>query len=240
MAFSTSRLLVAGSTLALGASASGQTMLFDFGNTGQQTLSPGWNNVTYPNPDPAPTLFVVFDDTGAIVPGVTLEIPDQFFINGPPSQLGTESPSGDAAAYPVSATDDYFFGHTGDFAGGPDNPTGGIKITGLDQSLTYDFTFMSSRTGVNDSRETAYSVTGANSADGLLEASNNDTEVLSITGIFPDANDEIYIEVSAGPNNTNGNSFYYINLMQVDAVPEPASLGLLGASGLMLLRRRRA
>lgn len=218
------------------------TMLFDFGNTGQQTLSSGWNNVIYPNPDPAPPLLVVVDSMGDVVPGVTLEVTDQFFINGPPSQLGTESPSGDAAGFPVSATDDYFFGHTGAFAGGEDNQTGGLTLTGLNQSWPYDFTFMSSRTGVNDSRETAYAVTGANSGNGMLEASNNDSNVLRIEGIYPDMNGEIFVEVSAGPNNTNGNGFYYINLMQVETVPEPTTVAMFafGAVALVAAGRRRS
>lgn len=229
------RSLVMLCALATASVAPAASMLFDFGHTGQQTLVSGWNNVIYPNPDPPPTLFAVFDSDNNIVPGVTLEFVDQFFINGAPSQLGTESPSGDAAGYPVSATDDYFFGHTGAFAGGEDNQTGGFKLTGLDPSQAYDFTFMSSRTGVNDSRETMYTVTGANSDSGLLEAANNDSNVLTLPGIFPDGSNEIYVQVEAGPNNTNGNEFYYINLMEVTpTIPEPASavmaLALLGAA----------
>lgn len=234
------RSLVLLSALAVASTSSATTMLFDFGNTQQQTLVTGWNNVTYPDPDPAPPLFAVFDSTGAIVPGVTLEVVDQFFINGPPSQLGTEAPSGDAAVYPVSATDDYFFGHTGPFAGGEDNQTGGIKLTGLNPTQTYDFTFMSSRTGVTDSRETAYTVTGANSDSGVLEASNNNSNLLVIGGIFPDGNNEIYVEVSAGAGNDNGNGFYYINLMEVTAIPEPASavVALLLVGSAATLKRR--
>lgn len=224
------------------APAGATTMLFDFGNTAQQTLTPGWNNVIYPDPDPAPPLFVVFDSNGDAVPGVTLEVVDQFFINGPPSQLGSESPSGDAAGFPVSATDDYFFGHTGAFAGGADNQTGGFKLTGLDAGTAYDFTFFSARTGVGDLRETAYSVTGANSGNGLLEAANNNSEVLNIGGILPDANNEIYVEVSAGPNNNNGARFYYVNLMQVStAIPEPATgllIAMAGGLALQMTRRR--
>lgn len=217
-----------------------QTMLFDFGNTGQQTLIGGWNNVIYANPDPPPPIDPVVDNNGNVVAGVTLEVVDQFFINGPPSQLGTESPSGDAAAYPVSATDDYFFGHSGDFAGATDNPTGGFKLTGLNQSIVYDFTFFSSRTGVGDLRETAFAVTGANSGSGLLEPANNDSNVLSIDGIAPDGNGEIYVEVSAGPGNTNGNAFYYINLMEVNAVvPEPATIGLFATGLLLAVAARR-
>ena len=226
--------------LAIATPASATTMLFDFGNTGQQTLDTGWNNLTYPNPDPAPDLASVVDATGAVVPGVTLAFTDQFFINGPPSQLGTESPSGDAAAYPVSATDDYFFGHTGPFAGGPDNQTGGFKLTGLTQGVPHDFTFFSARVGVGDLRETAYSVTGANSDNGVLEAANNDSNVLTLSGILPDANGEIAVEVSAGPNNSNGLQFYYINLMQVDVVPEPSTGLLVASAGLLAVLRRRA
>lgn len=224
--------------LSFAATASAQTMLFDFGNSGQQTTINGWNNVVYPNPDPVPPLLVVVDDTGTVVPGVTFVMVDQLFINGPPSQLGSENPSGDAAAYPVSATDDYFFGHTGPFAGGEDASSGSFKLTGLDPSAAYDFTFMSSRTGVNDSRETAYTVTGTNSGSGVLEASNNDSEVLRINGISPDQQNEILVEVSAGPGNTNGNSFFYINLMEVNAVPGEDDLLLLISGPLATLKNQ--
>lgn len=225
--------------------ASAVTMRFDFGNNARQTADVGWNNVVYANPDPPIPLFVVIDSNGIAVPGVTLEVTDQFFINGQPSQGGTENPMGDAAGYPVDATDDYFFGHTGAFAGNESTPTGGFKLTGLDQSESYDFTFLSARTNVGDLRETSYSVTGANSASGVLEAANNNSEVLTFSGMIPDANNEIAVEVSAGPNNSNSNglNFYYINLMEVStsssAVPEPTSaLLLLSAVGCCFAARR--
>lgn len=219
--------------------ANASTLLFDFGNTGQQTADVGWNNVIYPNPDPPLPLLSVVDSTGAVVPGVTLEVTDQFFINGPPSQLGTESPSGDAAGFPVSATDDYFFGHTGPFAGGPDASTAAFKLTGLNQSLSYDFTFFSSRVGVGDLRETEYEVVGLNTAGGTLEAANNDSNVLVIPGIVPDGNGEISVNVQAGPNNSNGLQFYYVNLMQVTTIPEPHTMALVLVGGVILFGRRQ-
>ncbi|MEQ8848186.1 hypothetical protein [Botrimarina sp.] len=232
--------LVGLAALSLAAPAGATTMLFDFGNIARQTALPGWNNVVYTNPDPPPPLETVVDSTGANVPGVSLAITDQFFINGQPSQIGSESPSGDAAAYPVDATDDYFFGHTGPFAGAEDNPTGAITLAGLDQGLAYDFRFFSARNGVNDSRETAFSVVGANSASGVNVTSNNDSEVLSLPGVFPDANGEITVTVSAGPGNDNGNAFYYINVMQVDFIPEPGAATLLAlAAGSFVAARRR-
>jgi len=215
-------------------------MSFDFGNNARTTSDTGWNNVIHDSGAGSPTLFVVFDENGNAVPDVTFVETDEFFIVGQPSQGGSESPEGAAVGFPVDATDDYYFGHTGPFAGGDDNPTGGFKLTGLNQSQAYDFTFFSSRTGVNDNRETAYSVTGANVGGGALAASDNHSEVLSIPGIMPDANSEISVVVSAGPNNDNGNGFYYINLMQVRTIPEPAT-GLLFvlALGVATAQRRR-
>ncbi|TWU30426.1 PEP-CTERM sorting domain-containing protein [Bythopirellula polymerisocia] len=227
--------------LATATPASAVTMSFDFGNNARLTNLSGWNDVFHASGSPTDTLFVVVDENGNAVPGVTLVETDPFYIVGQPSQGGSESPSGAAAGFPVDATDDYYFGHTGAFGGGDDNPTGGFKLTGLDQNLAYDFTFFSSRTGVNDNRETAFSVTGANVGSGVIATSNNDSEVLSLNGITPDGNSEISIAVMAGPNNDNGNGFYYINLMQVStAIPEPTTGLLLAlAGGFAAFGRRR-
>ena len=236
MNVSTTRLLVAATgTLVLGQAAAAQTMLFDFGRTDLQT-NPNWNNIV-----PATTtLFATFDDAGNIVGTVGLEITDTFFQTGEPSRLGSEAPAGDAAGYPVSATDDYFFGHTTAFAGADPNPQGQVRLFNLDPTMQYDFTFFASRQTVNDTRTANYAVAGVNSASGSLNASNNNTEVLKLTGITPDANNDIFVTVTPGNDNDNGQGFYYIGLMQVDVVPEPASLTLAGAAGLALLRRRRA
>lgn len=226
--------------LATATPASALTMSFDFGNNARLTNLPGWNDVFHANGSPTDTLFVVNDSNGNPVPGVTLVETDPFYIVGQPSQGGSESPSGAAAGFPVDATDDYYFGHTGAFGGGDDNPTGGFKLTGLNQSLAYDFTFFSSRTGVTNNRETAFSVTGANNGSGVTATSNNNSEVLPINGIMPDTNGEISIVVSAGANNDDGNGFYYINLMQVSAIPEPATGLLLAlAGGFAAFGRRR-
>ncbi len=218
----------------LSQTAGATTLLFDFGRTDLQT-SPGWNNVV-----PATTtLFATFDSANTLTP-IGFEITDTFFQTGEPSQLGSEAPAGDAAAYPVSATDDYFFGHTTAFAGADPNPLGQFKLFNLDPGKAYDFTFFASRQVVTDIRDASYAVNGANSASGVLNASNNNTEVLKLTGIVPDANNEIFVDLTPGPDNDNSNGFFYIGLMQVDIVPEPASLSLLAAAGLCVLGRRRS
>ncbi len=221
--------------LVLATSSLANTLLFDFGNTARQT-NPGWNNVV-----PATTiLFSTFDSGNNLTP-VGFEITDTFFQTGEPSQLGTESPSGDAAAYPVTATDDYFFGHTTPFAGADPNPLGQFRLFNLDPTRTYDFTFFASRTGVTDIRDATYSVAGATSDAVSLNASNNDSEVVRVMGMAPNAMNEIFVDVTPGPNNDNNNGFYYLNLMQVDSVPEPSLFGLMTAAAICCLvgfRRR--
>lgn len=220
-------------TLVAVAPASATTLLFDFGRTNLQT--PGnWNNVV-----PATTtLFALFDSDGGIYGTAGLEITDTFFQTGEPSQLGSENPAGDAAGYPVEATDDYFFGHTTPFAGADPNPLGQVKLFNLEADKSYNFTFFGSRQTVNDNRETAFDVDGANSLSGALAVSNNNTEVLRLEGITPDGNNEIFVSVSPGVNNDNSNGFYYIGLMQVDVVPEPTSLLLILAGGVAALTSR--
>lgn len=219
-------------SVALVGSVSAQTLLFDFGRTDLQS-SPGWNNIV-----PATTtLFATFDSDNMITP-IGLEITDTFFQTGEPSRLGSEAPMGDAAGYPVSATDDYFFGHTTPFAGADPNPLGQVKLFNLDPTLEYNFTFFASRQTVNDIRDTLYTARGANMLDGVLDASNNNTNVLQLNGISPDGNNEIFVDFEPGPNNSNGNGFYYVGLMQVDIVPEPASLALFALGAFAMIRRR--
>ncbi len=216
----------------LASAAHADPIFIDFGRTDLQT--PGnWNNVI-----PTTTVLPDLDDAAGNPTGVQLEITDEFFQTGEPSQLGSESPSGDAAIFPVSATDDYFFGHSGPFAGADDNPTGAFTLSGLDDNLTYDFTIFTSRQVVGDSRETRYTATGANNLTGLLEPANNDTEVLNLIGVVP-AGGVITVSVEAGPNNTNANGFYYLGAVRITEVPAPGTTALLAAGALAVARRRR-
>jgi hypothetical protein len=219
------RLLLAVGFVACTPNLQATTMLFDFGRTDTQSpFNPGveaWNNVV-----PATTdLFAVFEEGGTIVPGVTFSITDQFFqVGEPTANIGSTNPSGDAGVYPVSATSDPFFGHNGTFAGQPANPLGQVKLSGLDAGQAYNFTFFASRQPVGDNRETMYTIQGANALVGMLNPSNNDTEVLRLNGALPDGNGELVIDVESGPNS---------NVMQVDAIPEPATSLLLIAAGLV-------
>lgn len=171
---------------------------------------------------------------------------------------GTNAPAGAAlaAGFVSPATTQSFYGVTSSWNGQPTGaPNPEIAITGLDPSSAYTFTIFASRTGVGDIRSTLYQAFGATGSSGyaVLDAANNTSNVVTISSILPDATGKILFDVNkhtagdiAGigtvPANTNGAGYFYLTALRIDsaAVPEPASLGLLGLGTLALLRRRRA
>jgi len=202
-----------------GTSGFAQTFLFDFGAAATPTehaAAPDdpinyWNNV----PEAIGT-----SDTGQLTNIVTsANAPSSFGLvmlsrfNGA-NAVGTTA----ATQFPVEATRDSLFGNTETF-NGVSNIFPSFKFTGLDPATAYDFTFYASRTGVGDNRETGYTVTGASSNLVALNASNNETTVATLPGIFASAAGEITISLAPTANNNNGNHFTYLGVLKIDAVP---------------------
>lgn len=96
-----------------------------------------------------------------------------------------------------------------------DNPQSQVTLYRLNPSQQYQFHFFGSRNGVSDNRETTYSVRGVNEGSASLNAANNNSKVVSVNGIQPNPDGTVDVLVSAGPNNSNGDKFYYINTMIV-------------------------
>lgn len=96
-----------------------------------------------------------------------------------------------------------------------DNPESQVTLYRLNPSQQYQFHFFGSRNGVSDNRETTYSVRGVNEGSGSLDAANNNSKVVSVKGIQPNPDGTVDVVVSAGPNNSNGDKYYYINTMIV-------------------------
>ena len=185
-----------------------QTLFFDFGDDGQQT--PGnYNNVTHLQ---GPVTNAI--DSSGLPTGITLIVTDAFWPGS--NQSGTTSPTGDAATFDAQATRDNLFGCTVTF-GGYLEPTAGFTLGGLSTTpgVSYTLTFFASRLGVTDNRETAYTVTGANSAVAYLDASNNVANVAVVPGIQADASGQISVTLAPGPNNNNASGFYYIGALRV-------------------------
>lgn len=241
------------------APATAATVLVDFGGatiTTADALGRTWNNLIITNDKPGNDVTQsphALTDTASQSSGWSLSISNPFGVTDPigfqdANTNGTDAPTGDAAArgYHETATRDSGYGSNvsnegkGTWQGAA---VEGITLTlnGLSQSQTYDLFFFASRTNSSDNRETLYSVTGSTTASTTLNVANNTGTVASVLGISPDANNQIVINLSKGPNNNNEYGFYYLGVLEIvgSPIPEPASLSLLGLGGLAMLRRRR-
>jgi hypothetical protein len=191
-------------------------ILIDFGgaNTTDEAddVNNYWNNVTTAvgSSDMGALNNLVRTDNSAS--GIGLQMVSRFNgANENGTQLGTLS----GAPYVIEATRDSLFGNTELFSG-LENVTPIFKLTGLNTSLSYDLSFYASRMGVGDNRETRYTVTGASESTADLNAGNNELEVAVVNDVTPDANGEITIALTPGPNNDNGNHFTYLGVLQID------------------------
>lgn len=205
-------------------STHGQTFLFDFGGANPTTGQPEtWNTVlsSVGTSDTGKMLNLVSTDN-------TVTEVDLLMV----ARFSGENPNGATSStiFPSSATRDSLYGQDTRFPR--------FKLTELDVSKTYDFTFYASRSG-SENRETLYTVTGGISGSVVLNASNNVNQTVSLFGITPNAAGEILIALDPTVNNNTTNKFTYLGVMVVTAVPEPSSVTCLASGVVMLLARRR-
>lgn len=177
-------------------------------------------------------------DTNSNSTGISAEITQRF--NGLNSS-GTSSPSGAAAEFGDHGADGGYGNFDAPFPGGNEVTIQNSQITfsNLIDTNTYDFTFFASRLSVSDNRETLYELIGQNTDSATLNPSNNTSNVATVIGISPDINGQIVLNITEGANNTNSTGFYYLGALKIVAVPEPASIALIGVGGLVVLTRRR-
>jgi hypothetical protein len=188
-----------------------EVLLLDFGSSNTPTSDDNgntWNNVTQS---------VGCSDTGHLAALVDIEnIPtkiDLVMI----SRFNGANTNGTLAStvFPEYATRDSLFGNTESFSGLA-NVLPSFMLTGLDPMLSYDFTFYASRMGARDNRETSYTVTGANSGFTALNPSSNEQQFVTVTGIEPDSEGQIRIDLAPTPNNANSYHFTYLGVLKVE------------------------
>ena len=232
-------LLVAG----MAVTANAATLRFDFGavNSATEVLQ-AVGNYNHVSSAQDPILNAI--DTDGAGTGIGLTVAG--FNEVGPNFVGTQAPTGAAAIFESGATRDSLFGHSDNFNVGAPRPEATLTFSGLDASgaTAYDFTFFASRMEVGDSRAARYQVAGTNSAEAVLDASNNVSNVALISGITPTASGEIAITInSAAPLDQAGPRWFYLGAMQVDSsavIPEPTTLGMISLSGVFALAIRRS
>lgn len=182
--------------------------LIDFSNASNHTTG-NWNNVVQTTLSQTGIVVNLINDQGATT-GAVLSVTDPFNLV---NTGGTTTPDA-SLPFPSTATMDSFFGNNVLF-GGATEPTGGIEFTGLDPVKYYSFKVFASRINATNNRETQYTFTGTNTLAGLLNASNNTSEVAKVYNILPDASGKITLTVNKGPNNNDTSGFYYLGAIQM-------------------------
>ncbi len=226
----TCAVLLTGTFLALPVSA--VTVKFDVGRADSMG---NINGIEWNAQDVADAI-----DTAGSSTGISLTVTSATGFNEVgPNDSGTDSPGAPASGFfSGDTTNDALFGHSSNFNVGAPRDLVEYTIAGLDNTLTYDFTFYASRGTVSDIREAQYDVSGANSGQALLDAGNNVSNIAHVLGIAPAAGN-ITLTIQAGPNNSNGSGFFYLGGLDITSVPEPASMLLLTLGGIGMLSCRR-
>lgn len=136
--------------------------------------------------------------------GISLDITDAFSgINA----SGTTAPRTNRNI-PSTASGDSFFGNLIEFSGQIDS-TGQVTFSNLDTSATYQIELFASRIS-NDRRSTLYTVAGKSEASQVLNVSNNDSIMVILKDVSPNAQGQIDIQVTAAADNSNAFKFFYL------------------------------
>ena len=186
-----------------------QDVVIDFGQRSIDRASDGNVNNVASSVAGAFTNGVQLYNSSGMSTGFNLQVNDAWHAS---TLNGTTQPDY-TLGFPASATRDGFFGETIAFNGTLE-PTGGFVIRNLDPTQYYSFVLFGSRMNVSDSRETQYTLSGTSMSTALLETANNTSNAVTILNLQPDANGEISLIATAGPNNTNPNGYYYLSALR--------------------------
>jgi hypothetical protein len=168
------------------------------------------------------------DTSGVQVDGVTFtwSFDDTTVINNDGSENNTEF-SGQPE-FPDNVAGDWLgFNNTGSIV---------LTFTGLDDSLTYTIVIGAANDVDNDNADTSWSVDGGTTY--VTDASVAADSYITFTGLTTDGDGTLVI-TGVGAGNTQ---YGFVSALTLEAVPEPATIGMVlaAATGLMFIRRRMA
>jgi hypothetical protein len=238
--------------MGLAVSAQAQTVLIDFGNNnsfrGASVVNPDSNGNSWNSVQPGLFYTDLLNTSGAATAidfGFSTPVGTDSF-NGP-AGVTSNSPltPAEIAAADIDAGALGILGIKAaavDFAAEVNTR---FEIQSLDPTKTYNLTFYGSHKFSADDA-TVYSIYSDNTyttavASGSLNVQtpgspnlhNRDT-VLTLSGIAPQASNILYVQFT-GSNGHTG----YLNSLALTAVPEPASMLLVGCAGVLALGIRR-
>ncbi len=172
-------------------------------------------------------------NTGNVLTGVGISQVDKMTDSNGAGDIG-------GSLWPDAAAGDYWFGDNGGHSGSSDNGQGEFTFTGLDTGTSYKFDIFGSRGSSSGTRQTIYTVTGANTDNATLNVINNKDDSVIISNITPNGSGEITFHLMSGLTNDSTNEYYYINALKITAIPESSTFVLLlGSMGLLMVLRRR-
>jgi hypothetical protein len=165
-------------------------VLFDFGNT-TMTTGGNWNNITTMNG--GVKIANAVDSTGATT-GMALNVTAVF------ASINTAGSTSTTGAYPATAIQDTFFVQ--------DAQVAKVKLQGLNPSTAYTLKFFASRLGGGTNRIAQYKV---GSATVTLDATDNVSNTVNLTGLIPAADGSIEVEIK----NVAGAGYGYLGVLEV-------------------------
>jgi len=181
-----------------------------------------WNNLSFATLNASALLVDSLTNGTGIRATVTVR------LNGG-NNNASAAPVGDAAEFAPASTNNAY-GHTVTWSGTPPILFGEMVFSNLNPTVAYTFTFYASRMGVGNIRDARYIVTGANSGNAVLNASNNSSATVTVADIYPDAAGVVTLRVEPGPDNNNGNGFYYITAMKFVYTEPPPTVAYVDAN----------
>ena len=168
----------------------------NFTQSGYEAASP-WNNLTAP-PTQQPTYSGIKDEQGQMT---TISIQSLTDWSAFHDNTGQGSAGMTSGLYPTNVVQTYFFADAGS--------TEQLRLRGLPGGYAYRFTFFASRDGGGD-RTTTYRINGESVS---LNAAYNTNQTVTLDEVYPDASDEILLELVTPASS----SFGYLNALVLEA-----------------------
>jgi len=207
--------LAIGLTFAVTANAAlinGDVIVIDFGRADTYETAGNWNNWT------GSDLSDLIRHSDGANTGVSLATTDSILVGGA-DVAPTNASFRQTGTIPDNAQRDLIW---------IDDTSGTVTFSGLNDSLTYNVDLMERTTDTRDPHDVVI--------DGISKSVEADVEpwVTSWSGVSTDGNGnlEILFERDSGHHN--------FNALEIQAIPEPASLGLFGivCAALWFVRRK--